>query len=140
MSRARLTAALALLALAGAALAQGVAVEPVKVWGGKFDDTKLEKHAPKGGLVTDAKAFERLWKAWFKGQQLPKVDFTKQFAVVTLTTGPNTVSSTFTLRGGDLRITSRATLIYGPGFGFHPRRARPQGHQEGQRQGAAEAS
>ena len=119
MSRSHLPAALALLALAGAASAQGVEVEPVKSWGGKFNDTKLKKHAPKGGLVTDAKAFERLWKAWFKGQQLTKVDFTKQFVVVITTTGPNSVSiHRPTLEGGELKFTVASTLIFGDGFGF----------------------
>jgi hypothetical protein len=118
MSRCRLLAALALLALAGAAWGQGVEVEPVKEWGGKFDDTKLKKEAPKGGLITDAKAFEKLWKAWFKGQELPKVDFTKRFAVVTLAGGPNELFTKFKLDKGDLKVEPAQTLVGGPGFGF----------------------
>src|SRR5262245_29693567 len=109
MSRATLPAALALLALVSAALAQGTEVEPAKAWSGNFDDTKLKKEAPKSGLVTDAKAFEKLWKAWHKGQQVPKVDFATQFAVVTLASGPNVPLNQFTLDKGDLKVVEGQT-------------------------------
>jgi hypothetical protein len=110
---------LALLAVAGAAFAQGTEVIPNNQWGAFFTDNKLEKEAPKGGIVTDAKAFAKLWKAWRKDEKLPKVDFTKEFVFVAVTTGPNKVSiHEPTLNKGDLKIAVRATLVYGDGFGY----------------------
>jgi hypothetical protein len=113
------TVGLALLATASAAFAQGTEVVPNNQWGAFFTDNKLEKEAPKGGIVTDAKAFEKLWKAWRKGEKVPKVDFTKELVFVAVTTGPNKVSiHEGTLNKGDLKIKVTATLVYGDGFGY----------------------
>jgi hypothetical protein len=110
--------ALLIFAVAAAARDDGKAVVPNKEWVAVVNDNKLEKQAPKGGLITDAKAFEKLWKAWRKDEKLPKVDFAKQFAVVTLAGGPNKPSISAKLKDGDLKITSIQTLIGGDGFGY----------------------
>jgi hypothetical protein len=112
------TAGALLLALASAAWAERKQVDPISEWGGRFNDTMLKKEAPKNGVITDAKAFAKLWKAWRKDEKLPKVDFTKEFVVVTLASGPNSALPEFTLEGGHLKASDRQTLVGGDGFGY----------------------
>src|SRR5262245_50055651 len=107
-----------LLATASAAFGQKTKVVPNKDWGAIFRDDTLKKEAPKGGLITDAKTFEKLWKAWRKDEKVPKVDFKKEFIVVSLSSGPNRVSMSATIDEGDLKIQSVQTLIGGNGFGY----------------------
>jgi hypothetical protein len=109
---------LALLAAAGAAEAKPVKVTPNRDWVAVVNDENLKKQAPKDGVVTDAKTFEALWKAWRGKEKVPAVDFTKEFAVVTLASGPNRPSISATLDEGDLKIQARQTLIGGDGFGY----------------------
>jgi hypothetical protein len=59
-------------------------VSPTRTWEGEFLDASLKQAAPKGGLITDAEEFAKLWKAWRKGKAVPAVDFTKQFALVAI--------------------------------------------------------
>jgi hypothetical protein len=117
MSRLTMAATL-VLALSGAAPGEEKQVTPSKDWVEIVNDETLKKEAPKGGVITDAKAFEKLWKAWRKDEKVPKVDFTKQFVVVTLAGGPNKPSISATLKDGDLKITAIQTLIGGDGFGY----------------------
>src|SRR5262249_47506935 len=113
-----------LLALCGLCLlASSAAAKPEKVapnrdWGAVVNDENLKKHTPKDGLVTDAKAFEALWKAWRPKEKVPAVDFKKEFAVVTLAEGPNQCSIRATLDDGNLVIEATQTLIGGNGFGY----------------------
>jgi hypothetical protein len=122
----RAFAALA-FALAGAALLapgaaaqgkKGTRVVPARFWSGVNRDEALKKEAPKSGLVTDAKAFEKLWKAWRKDEKVPEIDFKKQFVVVGLASGPNRPFVNATLDEGDLKLGWGQTLIGGPGFGY----------------------
>lgn len=100
-----------------------VSAEPKKVmpnrnWVAVVNDEKLQKHAPKNGLVTDAKAFEKLWKAWRSDEKVPEIDFTKEFVVITLGSGPNRPGISATLDAGELKILAQQTLIGGSGFGY----------------------
>ena len=116
-----LPAAVALAALCGAGPDRpGQArVKPAAQWSGLIGDGKLRREAPKGGVITDARAFERLWKAWRKGKKLPEVDFTKQFVFVTVADGPNVPAPLFTLdAGGNLSAGYGAGLERGKGFGY----------------------
>jgi len=113
-----------LLALCGLSLlASSAEAKPVKVapgndWVEIVNDGTLEKHAPKDGFITDAKAFETLWKAWRPKEKVPAVDFKKEFVVVTLAGGPNRPSISATLDEGNLKIQAIQTLIGGDGFGY----------------------
>jgi hypothetical protein len=116
------------LALASATLlaprtpAQGkkpTQVVPARLWSGVNRDEALKKHAPEAGLITDAKAFEKVWKAWGVDGKVPEIDFKKQFVVVGLARGPNRPGPFATLDDkGDLQVGWRQTRIGGPGFGY----------------------
>jgi hypothetical protein len=108
--------------LVGPAVAADGPVTPTNGWSGKFPDDKdlpLMKLAPESGYITDAKAFEKLWKSWRPKDELPKVDFDKEIVFVG-TTGcaANRISMSFGLKDGDLTSRSISTLIGGPGFAY----------------------
>lgn len=105
--------------LAGVTLAAPKVVVPDRNWTATIDDNKLADQAPKNGLITDTKTFEKLWKSWRKEEKVPVVDFSKQFVLVTLSRGgPNRPIINATLEEGTLKITTLSTLIGGPGFGY----------------------
>ena len=109
----------ALSLLASSAQAKPEKVVPNRDWVEVVKDESLKKHAPKEGLVTDAKTFEALWKAWRKDEKVPTVDFDKKIVVVTLSLGgPNKPRCSAKLDDGDLKILAIATRIGGDGFGY----------------------
>src|SRR5262245_26360010 len=115
----RLTVGVLLVfALAAAVSGEEKKVTPNRNWVAVIRDDNLKKEAPKGGVITDAKTFEKLWKAWRKDEKVPEVDFKKEFVVITLASGPNKPGITAKLKDGDLKITAAQTLIGGDGFGY----------------------
>jgi hypothetical protein len=106
------------LTLAPSVRAAPVKVVPNRDWVAVIRDEKLKKEFPKAGVITDAKTFARVWKAWRSTEKVPEIDFKKEFVVVTLASGPNRPSIGATLDDGDLKIRAIQTLIGGPGFGY----------------------
>jgi hypothetical protein len=104
--------------LAGAARA-AEAVSPNRTWEGEFRDEKLKQEAPKGGVITDAEAFAKLWKAWRKGEAVPEVDFKKEFALVAIcpTKGERPVPAA-TLQDGSLSVLWDAARRGQGGWGY----------------------
>jgi hypothetical protein len=115
-------ASLVIAAAGNTAVAADPVLKPVKEWSGKFPDDKdlpLMKLAPASGYLTDAKAFEKLWKAWRPTEETPKIDFDKEIVFVgTTMCAANRVSMSFGLKDGNLSVVSRSTLIAGPGFAY----------------------
>jgi hypothetical protein len=110
--------ALAVLALAGAACAEEKTVTPNRLWEGEFADEKLKKEAPKGGVITDAKTFAKLWKAWRKDEKVPEVDFKKELAVVVMC-GKGVRPSTYvTLKDGALWVNWEEARRGWGGWGY----------------------
>jgi hypothetical protein len=99
-------------------VAEPMKIFPSQNWVGKHDSNKLKKLAPKEGLIVEAKAFEKLWKAWRSDEKVPEIDFTKEFVLVTLADGPNRLSIHATVEDGKMKVTSVQTLIGGDGFGY----------------------
>lgn len=56
--------------------------KPVEQWVGVIKDEKLRALAKSGDVITDADAFEKLWKGWQPKADLPKVDFATRFVMV----------------------------------------------------------
>ena len=108
-------AALVLLA-APAALAENKPVKPVKQWNGSVEDVALLKGAPT--VVTSAKGFEGLWKAWKVEGKPPEVDFSKQLVVVTTTRGSRLQPRVAIDDNGDLRVAALSTKDLRPGFRY----------------------
>ena len=115
-----LAAAILVAPAARADARQGRPVMPTRTWDGIIrGDETLQKESPSTGFLTDAGAFEKLWKAWRPKEPVPKVDFTRELALVATAKGPNRVGISASLDDkGDLKVRSRATLIGGPGFGY----------------------
>jgi hypothetical protein len=113
-----------LLSLVGLVFLVGLAqsapekVVPNRNWTGIIRDAALRNKAPANGLITDAKTFEKVWKAWCKDEKVPEVDFKKEFVLVTCSSGPNNLGITATLDDGKLSIRAAQTRLAGPGFGY----------------------
>lgn len=94
-------------------------VKPKASWAAIVRDASLKKHAPKGNLVVDSKSFAKLWKAWKRAGELPKVDFAKDFVFVGVVPGPNRAFGGGRLsEGGELKVFVAGTKRGGPGFGY----------------------
>jgi hypothetical protein len=109
------------LLLVGAARpeeATGKEVKPTQEWSGSVDDAALQKAAPQRGCITDTKAFTKLWQAWKVGEKVPAVDFIKELALVATTSGSRLDTTARLTAEGDLRVLTKATLDFGPGFRY----------------------
>ncbi len=118
LHRSFLAALAVVLACVPAASAVPTKVVPDRDWVAVIRDEKLKKVFPRAGVITDARTFEKVWKAWRPTEKVPAIDFTKQFVVVTLASGPNRPFISAILDEGNLKITARQTLIGGEGFGY----------------------
>jgi serine/threonine-protein kinase len=56
-------------------------VQPEITWRGMLD-ASLEKMKPETEIILEPGEFEKLWKAWRKGEKVPDIDFTRYFVVV----------------------------------------------------------
>src|SRR6516165_4102486 len=107
--------------LTGSARAEEKLILPNHLWEGDFADEKLKQEAPKGvygQVITDAKEFAKLWKAWRK-DQVPKVDFKKEFAFIAICfTKRESPVPWATLRNGDLGVSWDAARRGRRGWGY----------------------
>jgi hypothetical protein len=104
--------------LAGSARAQQ-SLAPSHQWEGEFSDEKLKQEVPKGGVITDADGFAKLWKAWRPNEAVPAVDFKKQFAfVATCSTKGERPVPWATLQGGALSVSWDAARRGRGGWGY----------------------
>lgn len=113
-----------MVALGWSLAAAGAGAKEVKVrrsWDGVVKDEKLRKEAPPNGVVTDRKAWAKLWKAWRGGEKVPEVDFDKELALILTCDGPNKIDPPVLLLDGKRGLKVQppvATLVPGPGFGY----------------------
>jgi hypothetical protein len=92
-------------------------------WLGNLKEDEPQKEAPTQindnvGYLTDAKAWEKLWKAWRGKEELPKVDFDKELVVVVTVSGPYPVVVGQEVKNGDLRLKANTGYAKVSGFGF----------------------
>jgi hypothetical protein len=85
---------------------------------GSVANEKLQKAAPKGGVITDRKALAELWKAWKVSDAAPAVDFRKELVLVATTRGGKLLPLNATLAEGDLKFAAAATRDLRPGFRY----------------------
>jgi hypothetical protein len=102
--------------LAPSVRAEKKEVKLVKQWSGSVEDEKLAKDAPE--VITDAKAFEKMWKAWKVGDKVPEVDFTKEIVILSTTSGSKILVSPSLDDKGNLSVLGAATADFGPGFRY----------------------
>src|SRR5262245_26988930 len=111
----RTIALLALFALPLALLA--APIKPNREWKGSVADESLQKEAPKSGVITNAKDFEKLWKAWKIEGKVPEVNFAKEVVGVTTSRGSVlNLNANLDDKSGDLRLAGLGTRDLRPGF------------------------
>jgi hypothetical protein len=111
------------LAVGAAGRAQPGAKEAKEVrftnqWTGSVDDESLKKKAPESGVITGAKAFGELFRAWKVRDKVPEVDFAKVLVLVQTTSGSNISIKPRLTKDGNLQVLGLATLDFAPGFRY----------------------
>ena len=104
-----------------AAGAAGAAPTPLKAtdtWMGSIDDEKLAKEMPENGVITNAKDFEKLVKAWKVAEKVPEVDFDKEIVLVAKTVGSRLRLGASLDEKGDLKALGLATRDLRTGFRY----------------------
>jgi hypothetical protein len=98
------------------ARAEKKAVKLEKEWKGSVDDEALAKDAP--AVIVDAKALEKLWKAWKIQGNVPVVDYKKELVIITITSGSKLQLSATLDDKGNLAVLGLGTSDLRPGFRY----------------------
>lgn len=110
-----------LVSLGVAATVAVAAPTPLKAtntWMGSIDDEKLARQKPGNGVITNAKDFEKLVKAWKVAEKVPEVNFEKEIVLVGTTEGSKLKLSAEVDDKGDLKAVGVATSDLRPGFRY----------------------
>jgi hypothetical protein len=111
-------AAVLSLALVGLAAAAPTPVKATNTWQGSVDDEKLMKEMPENGVITNAKDWEKLVKAWKIADKTPEVNFEKELIVIGTSVGSKLNLSASLDDKGDLRALGVGTSDLRPGFRY----------------------
>jgi hypothetical protein len=113
-----LFSAAALIVAAGVATAAPMPLKATSTWAGSIDDEKLAGEMPDNGVITNAKDFENLVKAWKVAEKVPEVNFEKEIVLVAKTQGSKLTLRASLDENGDLRALAVATRDLRPGFRY----------------------
>ena len=109
------TAPIFLAFVASAAFGAGKLIKPDPMWTGSVEDLDLAKDAPT--VITNQKAFAKLWESWKLGDKVPEIDFKKNLVI--LTTGRGSVLNLMAgLDDGDLKVNGFGTKDLRDGFRY----------------------
>jgi hypothetical protein len=111
-------AAIVLLAFAGLAVAAPTPVKATNTWKGSVDDEKLQKEMPENGVITNAKDWEKLVKAWKVADKVPEVNFEKELILIATTTGSKLNLSASLDDKGEMKALGLGTRDIAPGFRY----------------------
>jgi hypothetical protein len=113
-------AAVVVLAFAGLAVAadKPTPVKATNTWKGSVDDEKLMKEMPDNGVITNAKDWEKLVKAWKVADKAPEVNFDKELILIATTTGSKLNLSASLDDKGDMKALGFGTRDLAPGFRY----------------------
>jgi hypothetical protein len=103
---------------AGVGVAAPTPLKATNTWMGAVDDEKLAKEMPDNGVITNAKDFEKLVKAWKVADKVPDVNFDKEIVLVAKTGGSKLTLNAVLDDKGDLKALGIASLDLRPGFRF----------------------
>ena len=117
MKSCTIAAALSLF-LAGVVLAKPTPIKATNMWQGSVEDEKLQKEMPENGVITNAKDFEKLVKAWKVADKVPEVDFDKEIVLVAKTAGSKVTLSAVLDEKGNLKTGGFASNDLVPGFRY----------------------
>jgi hypothetical protein len=93
-------------------------LKPTNTWMGSVDDKKLAKEMPENGVITNAKDFEKLVKAWKVAEKVPEVNFDKEIVLVAKTEGSVLKLNPTLDEKGDLKALGFASRDLIPGFRY----------------------
>lgn len=111
-------AAVGMLVLAGLAAAAPQPLKPTNTWRGSVADEKLAKEMPNGGIITNAKDFEKIVKSWGVAEKVPEVNFDKEVVLLATTSGSRLNLNATLDDKGDLKALGFGTADFGPGFRY----------------------
>ena len=103
---------------AGVAVAAPTPLKATNTWMGSVDDEKLAKEMPENGVITNAKDFEKLVKAWKVAEKVPEVNFDKEIVLVARTAGSKLTLRASVDEKGDLKALGLATRDLRKGFRY----------------------
>ena len=64
-----------------------------RLWDGVLANRNLVKESPEKGVVVDAEAWVKMWKAWRGKEPVPAIDFDKQLAIILTVPGANKITA-----------------------------------------------
>jgi len=102
----------------GVAVAAPTPLQATNTWMGSIDDEKLAKEMPENGVITNAKDFEKLVKAWKVAEKVPEVNFDKEIVLVAKTEGSILKLNPALDEKGDLKALGFASADLLPGFRY----------------------
>ena len=102
----------------GVAMAAPTPLKATNTWMGSIDDEKLAKDMPENGVITNAKDFEKLVKAWKVAEKVPEVNFDKEIVLVAKTVGSRLRLNASLDEKGDLKALGFASADLLPGFRY----------------------
>jgi hypothetical protein len=117
MKSCTIAAALSLL-LAGVVLAKPTPIKATNMWKGSVEDEKLQKEMPENGVITNAKDWEKLVKAWKVAEKVPEVNFERELIVVATSVGSRLNLGASLDEKGDLKALGLGTSDIRPGFRY----------------------
>ena len=114
----RLAVPAALLFACGPGVAAPKPIEPTKTWAGSNDTDKLAREMPEGGVITNAKDFEKVFKTWKVADKIPEVNFDKEIVLAAHTRGSVLKLSATLDDDGNLKSSAISTRDLRPGFRY----------------------
>ena len=103
---------------AGVAVAAPTPLKATNTWTGSIDDEKLANEMPENGVITNAKDFEKLVKAWKVAEKVPEVNFDREIVLVAKTGGSKLTLKASLDKKGDLKALGLATRDLRKGFRY----------------------
>ena len=103
---------------AGVAVAAPTPLQATNTWTGSIDDEDLAKEMPENGVITNARDFAKLVKAWKVADKVPDVNFDKEIVLVGTTEGSKLTLNAALDEKGDLKVLGLATRDLRPGFRY----------------------
>jgi len=118
LSRKWLSLSAVMFLAVGVSAADPTPLKATNTWMGSVEDKKLAKEMPENGVITNAKDFEKLVKAWKVAEKVPEVNFDKEIVLVAKTVGSKLTLKALLDEKGDLKALGLATRDLRPGFRY----------------------
>ena len=118
MSVTKMFAVTVVTAMSFGCFADAGPLKATNTWKGSVGDAKLEKEKPANEVITNAKDFEKLVKAWKVAEKVPEVNFDKELVLIATSPGSSLSLSATVDDKGDLKPIGIGTADFGTGFRY----------------------